>query len=234
MMPNVLGQQVTEALAQVRSLQQVVLDRLRFHGFSGPTRAISGTLAMVAALVMSTPWYPRNTEAHLVGWGCVLAASLALNGGALIYWFLTDVRAQRDFRRLDPVLDIIPPLVVGALITVALILRGMHDYLFGIWMLMFGLTNLSTRYVLPRTVLVVGLFYVLCGAAWLLAPQVSFLNPWPMGMVFFAGEWVGGLILYFDGHRLNRPRLSTDPTKEYEYAEPDGNESVRGAEQDLP
>jgi hypothetical protein len=37
--------------------------------------------------------------------------------------------------------------------------------------------------------------------AWLLTPHASLANPWPMGIVFFAGEWAGGLILYFDERR---------------------------------
>jgi hypothetical protein len=30
------------------------------------------------------------------------------------------------------------------------------------------------------------------------------MNPWTMGIVFFAGEWAGGLILYADDKRLER------------------------------
>lgn len=201
------AQHVQDALTQVRSLQQVMLERIRFRGFSGPTRAASGTLALLAAAAMSTPWYPRTTEAHLVGWGCVLAVALVINSVALLYWFWTDPQADRDIRRLSPVLDVIPPLAVAALLTVALVLRNQHRFLFGIWMCMFGLTNLSTRYVLPRTMLLVGVFYIASGTLVLLAPNVTFLNPWPMGIVFFAGEWVGGMILYMDGRRLELPRL---------------------------
>ncbi len=201
--------QVQEALHQVRSLQHVVLERLRFRGFSGPTRAISGTVALLAAGAMSTPFYPRNTEAHLVGWGSVLGVALLLNAGALVYWFAHDLRARRDLRRLSPVLDVVPPLLVAGILTVSLVLHGLHNYLFGVWMLLFGLTNLATRYVLPPTIALVGLFYVACGALTLLAPGVRFLNPWPMGIVFFAGEWVGGLILYLDHRRLGLPLVET-------------------------
>jgi len=39
------------------------------------------------------------------------------------------------------------------------------------------------------------LFYQAAGIACLLAPGITFLNPWPMGLVFFAGETAGGWIL---------------------------------------
>ncbi|MEM7394953.1 MAG: hypothetical protein AAF492_21690 [Verrucomicrobiota bacterium] len=197
-----IGNHIQEALVQVRQLQQTVLERLRFKGYSGTTRSISGTMALVAAFLMSLNIFPAKTEAHLVGWGCVFVVSLILNAGALLYWFWTDPIVSKNVNRLGPVLDVIPPLFVAAIMTVALILHGMHDYLFGVWMCMFGLTNLASRHVLPRAICVIGLFYVACGAAWLLAPNAQFLNPWPMGMVFFAGEWAGGLILHLDHRRL--------------------------------
>lgn len=202
---------VQDALEQVRQLQSAILARIRFHGFSGPTRAISGTVALVAAVAMSTPFYPQTVRAHLIGWGVVLFLALLLNGGALIYWFVNDQSVQRNPRRLRPVLDIIPPLFIGGVLTAALILRGQYTLLFGIWMLMFGLTNLASRHVLPRTINLVGLFYIVAGTAWLFTPGLSFLNPWSMGIVFFAGEWAGGIILYVDDKRMERaaPRYFT-------------------------
>lgn len=199
-----ISQQVHDALQQIRQLQQVVVERIRFHGFSGPTRAISGTLALATAIGMSSPFYPQTARAHLVGWGGVLLAALMLNGGALVHWYLNDPMVQRNPRRLRPVLDVVPPLFVGGVLTVALVLRGNLDLLFGVWMLMFGLTNLVSRHVLPRAINLVGLFYIAAGSAWMLTPGLSFMTPWTMGIVFFAGEWAGGLILYADGKRLER------------------------------
>ena len=199
-----ISQHVHDALDQVRQLQHALLERIRFHGFSGPTRIMSGSLALAAAVLMSTPWYPRTTRAHLAGWGGVLLVALLLNGGAIVYWFLNDRDVQRNPRRLRPVLDVIPPLFVGAGLTAALVLRGQVDLLFGAWMLMFGLANLASRHVLPRTINWVGLFYIVAGTAWVLTPGLRFLDPWPMGVVFFAGEWAGGLVLYADDKRLER------------------------------
>jgi len=153
---------------------------------------------------MSTPYYPANAKAHLLGWGAVLLAALVLNAGALVYWFVQETSVHRNPRRLRPVLDVIPPLFVGGVMTAALVFRGSLDLLFGIWMLMFGLTNLASRHVLPRAINFVGLFYIFSGTAWILAPHTSFMNPWAMGFVFFAGELAGGLILYIDDKRMER------------------------------
>ncbi len=194
-------EQVREALAQVKQLREAVLERQRFGGYSGPARAISGTIALLAAAVMSRPFYPATTKAHILGWGAVFIVASLLNAGALLYWFLHDPHVKRNVWRLKPILDSLPSLVVGGALTACMILYGFSQYLFGVWMCMFGLTNLATRHVLPRLIGVVGVFYVLCGIAWLLTPHASFVKPWPMGLVFFAGEWAGGLLLYFDERR---------------------------------
>ena len=68
--------------------------------------------------------------------------------------------------------------------------------LFGLWMCMYGLVNLASRWVLSRAVFALGAYYILAGTVCLLVVNISFLNPWPMGLVFFAGELLGGFLLY--------------------------------------
>ena len=192
---------IGEALVQVQQLRQSMLDKQLFRGFSGPVRGISGTIALLAAALMASAYCPATTKAHLLGWGGVFLSALLLNVGATVYWFLHDEAVTRDLRRLRPILDVFPPLAVGALFTLVLILNRNFDYLCGVWMCMFGLTNLASRYVLPPMISVVGVFYILCGALCLLAPSSTFLNPWPMGIVFFTGEGISGLILHYDRRR---------------------------------
>ena len=66
---------------------------------------------------------------------------------------------------------------------------------------MFGLSNLASRYVLPKNIVGVGVFYMACGLVWMLLLNSAFVDPWPMGIVFFIGEWAGGYVLYSDQHR---------------------------------
>ena len=186
------------ALGQVRELQQRILERQRFRGYSGRARALSGTLALFAAGVMSTRWYSSTVFSILSGWALVFLIAAILNYGALIYWFLFDPETKRDFRRLAPAIDALPPLFVGGLLTMVLVLHQQYSYLYGIWMCHFGLANLASRHALPKRISLLALYYIACGTTCLLL-QVSFQNPWPMGIVFFLGEWAGGFILHFDG-----------------------------------
>jgi hypothetical protein len=189
---------IQEALKQVRELQQKILEKQRFKGYSGRARAISGTLALAASAIMSSHYWPDTEFAHLAGWSIVFVLSVILNFGAILYWFLADTRAKRDFRRLKPLTDVLPPLIVGAILTFALISNGLYSWLFPVWMVLFGLANLATRHVLPKAISLIGWFYIIAGSLLLLSGVSNFQNPWPMGIIFFAGEWMGGFVLHYD------------------------------------
>ena len=188
--------QVQEALSRVKLLQEMVLVRRRFRGYSGPARVVGGLAALVGALVMSSEAVPKTPLAQLAGWGCVLAAGLLVNYGALTVWFLNDPEQRRQFIKLMPALEIVPCLATGGALSLAAIVHGQYQLLFGIWMAMYGLAHLFYRLSLPKTIYLLGIFYLLCGAYCLFAPGVSFTNPWPMGLTFFFGETAGGFILY--------------------------------------
>lgn len=197
-----IARHIHDALGQVRRLQQIILERRGFRGYSGHARILSGAVALTAAAIMATPNYPRTCEAQLAGWVVVLTIALLVNYGALAVWFLLDPEVRRDPRELTPALDAVPALAVGGLLSLALSFWKDYGLLFGVWMCMYGLAQMSYRLSLPRGVYLVGLGYVICGAVCLFADWVSFLNPLPMGLVFFAGEAVGGTILTRHNRRL--------------------------------
>jgi len=196
-----ITEHIHHALAQVRELQRQVLERQRFRGYSGEAKAASGTAALLIAVVLGSGRLPATFPVHLVGWGVLFVFALLTNYGAVMYWFLNDPHVKRDVRKLKPLLDVVPPLIVGAVLSGAVLLRGEYHYLFGIWMCLFGLANLATRHVLPKAIALVGLFYLCAGALCGLWPGLEFTNPWPMGLAFFVGEWTSGLILHFDQRR---------------------------------
>jgi len=196
-----IAHHVHHALTQIKELQQQILEKQRFRGYSGPARAFSGAMALFAASVMNSSAFPQTETAHLAGWGVVFLAAIILNFSALMYWFLFDSVVKSEVRRLGPLLDVSPSIFVGSVLTLVMLARGTYDSLFGTWMCLFGLANVASRHVLPRAIAWLGLYYISCGTACLTLPELNFLNPWPMGIVFFIGEWIGGLVLYFDGKR---------------------------------
>lgn len=189
---------IHDALAQVRELQQRILERQRFRGYSGGARMCAGTFALIGAWIMMWEGYPREAYAHLLGWGTVFFLAILTNYGSLLYWFAKDAGLHGDVRLLRPTVEVFPPVIVGGLLTLVMLLEGHYDYLFGIWMSLFGLANIASRHVLPYKMGLVGCFYIACGAVCLLSPTRSFLNPWPMGIVFCIGELAGGMLISLD------------------------------------
>ncbi len=196
---------IHEALRQVREMKLRLLAAERFTGYSGRVRAVAGTFALTGAVVMSRSWFPATPRAHLIGWCIVMVAAFLANYSALFHWYRFLSEEGRDWRRLVPAADGLPPMVVGGVLSAVFVLEGQYDHLFGTWMCLFGLTNLSSRRVLPKGSWPLGLYYIVCGTVCLLWPRIEFTNPWPMGIVFFVGELVGGYIFHI--HRLPEWRM---------------------------
>lgn len=201
-----IANHIHDALTQVRTLQAFILERNIFKGYSGKARLVAGGLALAGTAILGSPAFPGLPRAHLAGWGTILIISLIANYGAMVYWFLFDDRVHRNLPMLRPALDAVPALAVGAMVSAALILRQQYDLLFGAWMCLYGLAQTAYRTSLPKGIYVMGLFYLACGAVCLLSPHVTFTNPWPMGLVFFAGEMGGGFVLIRDHRRTSGTR----------------------------
>jgi hypothetical protein len=197
---------IHDALEQIRTLQQFVIERNLFKGYSGTARIVSGMVALTGALAMTLPGFPADPWYHLGGWFMILCVGVAANYGALLYWFLFNRNVRRNPLMLKPALDAIPALTLGAVFTLVLVVREHFSLLFGTWMALYGLAQVAYRTSLPRGIYEIGLFYIVCGSACLLHPTIRFTAPLPMGLVFFAGETAGGIILIRDHHRTAQLR----------------------------
>jgi hypothetical protein len=200
-----IANHIHDALAQVRTLQAFLIERNVFKGYSGTARLISAAAALLGAAALASPRVPASPWAHLAGWGVVLVVGVLANYSALFYWFLFDRKVGRNPLMLKPALDALPAMALGGVLSVVLIHRRDFDLLFGVWMALYGLAQVAYRHSLPRGMYEIGLLYIVAGGFFLLAPHTSFTNPWPMGLVFFAGEAAGGWILIRD-HRRSAAR----------------------------
>jgi hypothetical protein len=186
---------IHDALAQVDKLQELILEKRLFRGYSGKARLACAGVVIAGTAVLGSRLTPATPTAHLVGWGVVLGAGIVLNYAYLLYWFLFDHDARRNPVMLKPALDALPALAVGAVLTVVLIRLELYDLLFGCWMCLYGLAQAAYRHSLPAGIYWVGIAYILCGMACLLSPRISFTQPWPMGAVFTLGELAGGVVV---------------------------------------
>ncbi|VGO17064.1 hypothetical protein PDESU_05658 [Pontiella desulfatans] len=201
-----IANHIHDALGQVRRLQALILEKRKFTGYSGTARMLGGSVALFGCVLMGL--YVEGYGMHLLGWGFILSVGLAVNYGALVLWFVQLPDRERTLRTISPALDAIPPLAVGALFTAALLLKGHPDLLFGSWMCLYGLAHTTCRTALPKENGWLGFYYLACGAFFLLWPGTSFMNPWPAGVVFLVGEWIGGLV--FHRHKTEAMEEYTD------------------------
>lgn len=193
---DMIATHVHDALSQVRRLQALILARKNFQGYSGLARMASGTAVMGAAMVLNCDLVPRSVMAHLFGWGAVMGLAMMINYGALAYWYFTDPEAKTSPMSLFPAIDAVPALAAGGVLSATLVMWGHFNMLQGVWMLLFGVAHTGYRLSLPRANYFVGMFYMVCGTAYLAYGEEPFTNPWPMGLVFFFGEWMGGWIFW--------------------------------------
>jgi hypothetical protein len=192
---EMIANHIHDALSQVKKLQEFILEKRLFGGYSGKARIVCGFVALMGAVVLGFDRIPQTVEAHEAGWAVVLLIGILANYGCLIYWFMFDHEVRRNPVMLKPAMDALPALGAGAVFTLVFILEQQHDMLFGMWMCFYGLAQVAYRQSLPLGIYYVGVGYMLAGTCLLLCGTTSFLNPWPMGIVFFCGELAGGLVL---------------------------------------
>jgi hypothetical protein len=156
---------------------------------------LGGGVALTVTFILDRVEALHSPLLQLAGWALVLAAALLLNYGGLAFWYFRRRGSMGPLSELRPALEVLPALAIGAALSLSLVLREHYDLLFGVWMGLYGLAHMGYQHSLPRGIIAVGLFYQVAGIACLLTPGISFLNPWPMGLVFFTGESVGGWIL---------------------------------------
>lgn len=145
-----------------------------------------GLTAVVAAAVAS---HERTPEAWLATW--LAAALVAILVGA---WATArKVRAAKVPILSGPAqkfaLSLAPPLVAGALVTVALYRAGLLAALPGMWLLLYGAGVMTAGAFSVRIVPVMGLCFMLVGTVALFSP--------PSWGDWFLGGGFGGLQVLF-------------------------------------
>lgn len=190
-------QQALSDLAEVR-------DRLvrvqRFEGYSALAAIASGLAALIAGYVQlqqaPLPQQPGELHRYVLIWMTCLAVALTLNYGAVAIWLIKHrgPGAVSGFRTAAR--SIAPSVVLGGLLTVALIDRSAYALLPGTWFALYSLGLFASRDVIPESTFPVTLGFVALAALFLVSPLQSVaLAWWVMPLGFGLGQVaVGGLI----------------------------------------
>src|SRR5215472_1351260 len=193
--------EVERALADLAEVRDRLAECQQFKGYSGPAAAASGVIALVAGLVQFVfvphPASAADDRTYLFVWFACLAAALILNYGAIAVWYARTGAAQERVRARSAGVALLPAIVLGAVLSLALILHGIIWMLPGVWYASYAVGLYASRALVPKGALPLAAAFGIVGAVLLLWPTASLpLAWWVMPLGFGFGQiYIGWLLL---------------------------------------
>lgn len=194
-----------QALAEINAIRTQVARDTQFRGYGPISIAASGVLALTVAALQSR--FSRgggDFAAFLHVWVATAAATVVMTAVETI------VRSRRVHSGLASemlyaaVEQFLPAVLVSILLTVVMMRVAPHDewMLPGLWQLMFSLGIFASCRFLPRQMIAVAVWYLVCGLSSLvLQSDAKAVSSWVMGIPFGVGQLgVAGVLMFcFDG-----------------------------------
>jgi hypothetical protein len=194
-----------QALAEISAIRTQVARDTQFRGYGPVSIAASGVLAFAVAALQSRFWSDGGDfYAFLRIWIATAAASVLMTAVETV------VRSRRVHSELANEMlyaaaeQFVPAVIVSILLTVVMMRFAPHDtwLLPGLWQLMFSLGVFASCRFLPRQMLAVAVWYLVCGLSGIvLQSEHKAVSPWIMGIPFGVGQLgVAGVLTFcFDG-----------------------------------
>lgn len=193
--------EIEQALSDLAEVRDRLVRVQRFEGYSALAAAASGIGALAAGYVQlrtaALPTSPDALQRYVAIWLSCLAVALVLNYGAVAIWVLRHrgPAAASGFRTAAR--SIAPSIVLGGLMTVALIDRHAYDLLPGTWFAFYSLGLFASRHVIPRATFAVTLGFAALAALFLVSPlQQVALAWWVMPAGFGIGQIAVGALIW--------------------------------------
>lgn len=200
--------ELREALSQISEIRRQMARSEVFRGYRSLTVGFSGALALLAAAYQ--PYFAASPETelgrYLSLWVGVAALSAIVAGGEMWWRARTTRSAMARQMTLLAAKQLLPSLVVGALLTLC-IYRSAPQVAWmlpGLWSLVYSLGVFASYRLLPGQFFWVALYYAVCGMGCLLWGQgANALSPWQMGISFGGGQVMSAAILYWTLERTD-------------------------------
>src|SRR5688572_4174399 len=170
-------------LSFIRSTMERATAFTAVPGWGGVAMGLTAVLATVLA------YHSPSVNQWLAVWLSASALAFAIGGWAMVLKARRAGTTVFSYSGRRFVLSYVPPLVVGAVLTLVLVRAGLYDALPGTWLLLYGTGVVTGGAFSVRVVPIMGLCFMALGAIALLAPP-----SW--------GEWLmaagfGGLHIMF-------------------------------------
>ena len=109
--------EIHNALQQVREVHSRVVVRQSFRGYSGYGRIAGGVVALLGAAAISSVGYDWSVGGIVWAWSVVCGIAVIINCVGVYRWWTRSYK--RGLRVLTPMLDLVAPLFVGGILSVA-------------------------------------------------------------------------------------------------------------------
>jgi hypothetical protein len=193
--------QLDRALAEISAIRGQMARATEFRGYGPATFAVTGVLALAAggAQAMWTPSPAQQIGAYLALWIGVATVSAAIIGLDMVTRSRRIHSGLADEMIRAAVEQFLPAGAAGALITLALLRYApIHlAVLPGLWQITFGLGVFASLRFLPRSMAIVGVWYLGCGLVALrLSDGPHAFSPLVMAIAFGVGQLLVAALLH--------------------------------------
>jgi hypothetical protein len=190
------------AAAEIGAIRSQLARSERFRGLGPNAFAATGVLAFLAGLGQAQ-WLAAPA-AHLPTFLGLWIAVAAVSAGVIGYEMIARSRRMHshlaDEMIAAAVAQFLPAGAAGGLLTLILLYSAPQSLwmLPGLWQIVFGLGVFASCRFLPRSMALVGVWYLASGLACLaLAQGAASFSPWSMAIPFGAGQALVAAVLYF-------------------------------------
>ena len=192
--------EINRALADIATIRNQIAGARLFRGFGPVVVALTGVLALIAAMWQNQQG-SQGVTAYFALWLGVCALSLLLIG--LEMWALSN--RHHGGLALTFIWGMaeafLPAGLAGASIA-AVLYRFAPEALWllpGLWQILIALGLFSAGVRLPASLRIAAAWYFLAGLGALIVASSTGLSPWLMGLPFGLGQMLVALCLYLAG-----------------------------------
>jgi hypothetical protein len=194
--------QLNDALAEIHAIRAQIALGSEFRGYGPVSVASTGALALVVACA-EAHWRgdrESNFGVYLAIWSVTAMIALVLSGTETV------LRARRvhggfaEHMIYQAAEQFLPAVASGLLLTAVVVRFALAaEWLLpGLWQMLFGLGMFASARCLPRSIVLVGFWYLATGLVTIAAlPSGGSISPWAMGIPFGIGQLLVAAVLQF-------------------------------------
>lgn len=187
------------ALADIAEVRERLGHMQRFRGYSALAAIASGIFALAAGgvqlLLVPAVTTPHQGHVYFALWFVCCAASVLVNYGAIAHWYVNDATARDRWQTTTVGLSMIPALILGAMLSFALLRANLFAFLPGVWYGCYGVGLFASRTMVPRAVVPIAAAFMVAGIGLLFVPPAIALQWWVLPAGFGAGQLSIGFII---------------------------------------